>query len=183
MRNRQSQIQFLGVDLSGRELLVMESLPHLITQVATSLDYAEDMLSRLLEEMDRRLANRIRSPHIILAIDGLEYLSIRSESIQESLEQLMDNGKHAGVHCLLSVRSPIPAGFSSICHSTRSKGVVLAEAAPEASGDVKREVGRFRFLVGEEVTKGRVAWLPVSDLPKAVEYARFGWGAAKKLCL
>ncbi len=63
---------FLGIDIGGRELAVMEAMPHGVKDLATNADYAGALLHWLYEQIEVRLQNEKYQSHLFLFIDGLD---------------------------------------------------------------------------------------------------------------
>jgi hypothetical protein len=174
LSNRQSQVQFLGIDASGKELTVIEALPHALSEVAVDLDYAEEIILWLGEEMRRRALRKEMYPDILLLIDGLEGIIAYSDLVQKELPYILHEGPNTGVHLLLTNNEARPISLVPNWHKT---GVVVARPGgdPKRIGDAGGQRGQFEFQVGGERMEGQVAWLPAHDLHKAVKMVQSGW--------
>lgn len=174
LNNRQSQVQFLGIDLSGKELSVLEALPHALGEVAVDPDYAEEMINWLAEEIKRRNMAGVIYPDIILVIDELEAVMHHSELFLRNLPLILQDGLKTGVHLITTSKEVRPGSFIS---SWRKSGVVIAKASSGISraGTSEGGKGQFEFQIAGKKMKVQVAWLPVQDLQQAVTMVRKGW--------
>ena len=172
LTTRNSQVRFLGIDLSGRELSLLDALPHALTDLATSPEYAAELLVWLSEEVDRRVMAAFDRPHLVLFIDNLTDLlhTLGSESVK-TIEHILARGPEAGVHLIVTrpaLRDP------RVEELFRGRPVVRA-SAPVNRGDVEQPAGLFRFETRRFDRVVEVAWLSLRDLDTAVRLARSGW--------
>jgi hypothetical protein len=176
LNNRQSQVQFLGIDLSGKELSVIDALPHALAEVAVDPVYAEEVIIWLVEEIQRRNVIQVRYPDVILVIDELEAVMHHSELFLRNLPVILEGGSKAGIH-LLATSKDVRTG--AYLPNWRKSGVVIARAIRDThrleTAEVRR--GQFEFRVSGKSIKAQVAWLPVQDLQRAVTMVRTGWHA------
>lgn len=172
LTTRNSQVRFLGIDLSGRELSLLEALPHALTDLATSPEYAAELLVWLSEEVDRRVMASFDRPHLMLFIDDLTDLlhTLGPESVQ-TVEHILARGVEAGIHLVVTrpaLRDP------RVEQLFRGRPVVRV-FAPMGSADGDQPPGLFRFETRRFNRKVEVAWLSLRDLDVAVRLARSGW--------
>jgi DNA segregation ATPase FtsK/SpoIIIE-like protein len=172
LTTRNSQVRFLGIDLSGRELSLLEALPHGLTDLATSPEYAAELLVWLSEEIDRRVIASFDRPHLMLFIDDLISLlhALGSGSVQ-TIEHILAMGAEAGVHVIASqpaLRDP------RVEHLFNGQPVVRAFAPVEGFGE-EQPVGLFHFETRRFNRTVEVAWLSLRDLDTAVRLALAGW--------
>lgn len=159
--SRQSQLKFFGIDLGGRDLMVMEALPHGHAEVAVDYAYAAEILHWLEDEIERREAYQIKYPDIVLVVDDAERLLDQSEDFGASLQIILQHGDNAGIHLFMASERRIPV---------HGDGVLTAMA-----GDQKSMPGEFRFELDGVHKDIKVAWLPVHELRDAVYLVREGW--------
>ncbi len=172
LTTRNSQVRFMGIDLSGRELSLIEALPHALTDLATSPEYAAELLVWLSEEVDRRVMASFDRPHLMLFIDDLIDLlhTLGSESVQ-TIKHILARGAEAGVHLVATrpaLRDPL------VDKLFRDQSVVMAYAPVESDAE-KHPAGLFRFETRRFNRIVEVAWLSLRDLDTAVRLARSGW--------
>jgi hypothetical protein len=169
LTNRRSQLALIGIDLSGRELMVMESLPHTMTDVATEPRYAGELVNWLAEELVRRIAQGVSSPHIVLASDGLSWLQVSGDAgTQAAFGAILRNGGKAGVHVLAADEFLEP-------RSRWRSSSVWAEPIIDAQGRIF--TGQFEFRTGRRSLQADGAWMSVSDLDTATRLIAAGWRA------
>lgn len=175
LTSRRSQLSMLGIDIGGRELAVLESLPHALTDLATEPRFAEELLTWLSEEAGRRLASGVVSPHLVLLIDDLGWLTDkREEHALAALKHIGQVGVDVGVHFLAATQAPVPVSLRDL---PDQRGVV--EVVPDENAFLKGKtsVGRFRFTSSSDVSTADVAWLSLRDLDTASKLAVAGWRA------
>lgn len=172
LTTRNSQVRFMGIDLSGRELSLLDALPHALTDLATSPEYAAELLVWLSEEVDRRVMASFDRPHLMLFIDDLVDLlhALGSESVQ-TIEHILARGAEAGVH-LVATR---PALRDPLTEKLFKAQPVVRAHAPVGSDAEKHPAGLFRFETRRFNRLVEVAWLSLRDLDTAVRLARSGW--------
>jgi DNA segregation ATPase FtsK/SpoIIIE-like protein len=172
--SRQSQLQFLGIDLRGNELSVIDSLPHRLAEVATDADYAVDLLRWLIKEMDRREKDRARFPDIVLAIDEITEVHNHQPQMEALLERICRDGRNTGIHLFIGSRSPDVLRKLSV---RRGPGVVLgiSRGSREKGEAERRTPGEFEFRIDDERIPAQVAWLPLRDIQRAVDMLQEGW--------
>lgn len=181
LTSRRSQLSMLGIDIGGRELAVLESLPHVLTDLATEPRFAEELLTWLSEEAGRRLAVGVASPHLVLLIDDLGWLTDKREAhALAALKHIGKVGVDVGIHFIAATQSPLPRTLRDL---PDLHGVV--EVVPDENAFLKGKtsVGRFQFTSNSDVTTADVAWLSLRDLDTASKLAVAGWRATGMLPL
>jgi hypothetical protein len=167
LKNRPSQVQFLGIDLSGKELMVIDALPHALSEVAVDGGYAGEMIHWLAQEIDRRQKAQINSPDVILVIDELERVMEHSEMLLKRLPLILHKGPKTGIHLAATSREIRPG---AIIPRWRKTGVVIAKASKRIVRKKSEvyQIGMFDFYICGERIIAQVAWLPANDLQRAV---------------
>lgn len=94
-------LQIYGVDLTGRQLAVLEAIPHSVEALATNLGAAHELLLGLTGEMDRRNQGGAGRPDLVLVVDDLNWAD-RPEGLETAaqLGRLWARGWQAGIHIL-----------------------------------------------------------------------------------
>jgi S-DNA-T family DNA segregation ATPase FtsK/SpoIIIE len=175
LTSRRSQLSMLGIDIGGRELAVLESLPHALTDLATEPKFAKEILTWLSEEAARRLVAGVASPHLVLLIDDLGWLTDEREgNALAALKHIGHIGVDVGVHFIAATQAPLPISLRDL---TDHRGVV--EVVPDENAFLKGKtsVGRFQFTSNSDVSIADVAWLSLRDLDTASKLAVAGWRA------
>jgi len=158
---------FLGIDLGGRELVVIEALPHSVKDLATNADYARANLQWLYEEVEVRLQNTIDFPHLFLFVDGIDELLQMDDD--HLLHYVLQHGKFSGVHVIGASRT---MSGSAVRNFTKSEGIVLADSPPADSGLQSESSGRFSLRAEGNEEEIDFAWLSARDLDTAVHLIR-----------
>lgn len=158
---------FLGIDLGGRELVVIEALPHSVKDLATNADYARANLQWLYEEVEVRLQNTIDFPHLFLFVDGIDELLQMDDD--HLLHYVLQHGKFSGVHVIGASRT---MSGSVVRNFAKSEGIVLADSPPADSGLHSESSGRFSLRAEGNEDEIDFAWLSARDLDTAVHLIR-----------
>ena len=158
---------FLGVDIGGRELAVIEALPHAVKDLATNADYARALLQWLYEEVEARLQNAIDFPHLFLFIDGIdEILQMDDDHL---LHYVLQHGKSSGVHVIGTSRT---MSGSAVRNFAQLEGIVLAGSPHADSGLHGGPAGRFSLQAHGNEAEIDFAWLSARDLDTVVHLIR-----------
>lgn len=161
--HRQSMAQLFGIDLGGRELTVLEAVPHGLTDVASEPRFADKLMTWLMEEGARRERYGILRPDLILAVDDTSRLIEAARSAAGQLRQLALQGRRWGIHLILADR-PSADPASRPWHHTPGWAIIQAGT----------ERGRFSLTAGLRAVPFAAAWLTASDLDLAVRQVRSG---------
>jgi DNA segregation ATPase FtsK/SpoIIIE-like protein len=166
-----SRLSLLGIDIGGRELAVLEALPHLARGLATEPGDALRTLTWLAAEAERRQRDRLAAPHLVLVIDDLQWLT--QAPWREALGLLRDlrrRGSDAAIHVLAAAS---PEAQAALGRGWQAAGLVEAESIARPAA------GRFRFRCGGEAVRARVARLSAWDLDRAVALAQKAWSESR----
>jgi DNA segregation ATPase FtsK/SpoIIIE-like protein len=170
---KQTQVNFLAIDLSGNELSVVEALPHGLTEIASESKYGIKLIHWLIDEIERREVFRIRYPELFLMIDDVEKLVEEDPIYMALLKRVIKEGKENCVHVIAATGGSFP-----LLHVTERQehGLVKAEAVVESSSPTSgsRSPGDFRVCINREEQRVRVAWMPAFDLQEAVSLIQSG---------
>jgi len=157
---RPSELQVLGVDLTGVEQTYIEALPHTLTDVAFRADNAIDLIAWLRDESDRRMTLGRQVPHLVLVVDDLGELVEQTGRVAKSLvKRLMEQGRQSGIHILAGWD---PAQASELAEVEGPSGCAQAiglttDSAVTSPGDFEISVDSLRCVV-------RSAHLSAADL-------------------
>lgn len=170
MTTRPTQMRMLAVDIGGRELAVLESLPHLAADLATEQGAGARLVSWLAAQAEGRLAGRPHGLDWLLVLDDLSWVMASDQAqVRAWLRLLLAQGPHVGVHILAAGRQ-VATGEEDLQFPVD----VSATAAP-----LSQESAPGAFLLGArgENVVLRAAWLPAADLARAVRWISGGWQA------
>ncbi len=174
--NRQSRLQIALIDPKARGLLPLSDLPHLISELVASPGAAVALLARLAAEMERRDAQGVSEPHILIAVDELLDLLASPVGGREAiplLTRIAARGRQAGLHLLVGAQRPAAAAVGGLLKANfpvRLVGrVTSAEDARVATGQAgtgaEKLAGRGDFLAvaGSGVHRFQAAYVPARD--------------------
>lgn len=164
LENRPSEMQFIGIDIGGRELAVLEALPHHLIDIGTDPDYAEELIGWLAQLIDLRLSNGATRPRIVLLCDDLEPLTPLA---RQALDSIASSGPQAGVHLMAASREAEQGGWMPAKHPRIGLEIAAISRAKPGRFVVRRPYPGGEFLA---------AFVPASDLDSAVR--RIKWAIA-----
>jgi hypothetical protein len=152
-----TQLQLIGIDFSGRELLFLNSLPHTLTDVITQAEEAIRMLDWLIRSADSEQVN------IAVAVDEL---NLAPEGFSRELVDLLAKlGTSPGIQVLLTdpVFGESPATYDWV----------------KFQGSGSSTLGTFQVCQGDQVSELRAAYVPVRDLSKAISAGLDHWQSTR----
>lgn len=161
LHNPQRQLQLLLIDPKGRGLSALSGLPHLLCPPLTEVPQAVARLTWLVEEMERRDAQGINHPRLVVFIDELaDLLMVSGKEMEFALTRLSQRGREAGVHVVACTQKPTAAVIGSLTKANFPVRLVGSVTSPEeakvAAGvsgtGAERLQGRGDFLL---VLKGQ----------------------------
>jgi len=172
-------LQMVLVDPHGRGFGPLEGLPHLMVPIVREEGRAEEVLGKLVGEMERRDRLGRVVPRIVLGIDELaDLMQAGGRGVGEALERLTRRGRKAGVHVVACTQKPTAAAVGSLVKANFPLRLVGSMASPEdarvgaGSGGTGAEklLGRGDFLL---VNKGQVvrfqgAWAAEGEIVERV---------------
>lgn len=161
---RPSEMQFIGIDIGGRELALLESLPQHMIDIGTELEYAEELINWLAQLVDLRLSSGTTQPRIVLLCDDIGPLA---PSALQTLDSIVASGPQAGVHMLAADREAEQGGWAPAKDAKR-----CLEIAAISRAEPGRFVVRSPYPGGEFLA----AFVPAADLDSAVR--RIKWVVA-----
>ncbi len=175
--NKQAALQLVLIDPKGRGLKPLASLPHLLAPPATSPAEAVQLLQWLTDEMMRRDAEGISTPHIVIVVDEMiDLLMTGGKEVEALLTRIAQRGREAGLHLIAGTQKPSASALGSMLKANfpvRLVGrVASAEDARVAAGiggtDAEKLQGRGDFVVvaAGQVTRFQAAYIPPGDWPE-----------------
>ena len=173
LTSRRSQLNVLGIDIGGHELGFMEAIPHILTDLATDRDFANELILWLAQEVQRRMLIGISRPHLVLFVDDFAWLGAeRSQKVLTALNEIVLKGFDSGVHVIGASREPISLPMYS---AQKRGGLVTAVAAHDGDGNEEEKAGRFLMKAGASSRIVDAAFLSVRDLDTFVQLVNSGW--------
>jgi S-DNA-T family DNA segregation ATPase FtsK/SpoIIIE len=183
--NSQRSLQLVLIDPKGRGFLPFEGLPHLLVPVVTRVDEALPLLQRLVEEMERRDAERRSEPRLVVVLDELaDLMQVGGREMEAVLTRLTQRGREAGLHLVACTQKPAATVIGGLVKSNFPVRLVGSVASPEdakvatglAGTGAERLLGQGDFLVVAkgQVTRLQAAYLDVSQLCGLVRCLQVG---------
>lgn len=169
MTTRPAQLRMFAVDVGGRQMAVLESLPHLAADLASDEVSGARLVAWLAAQAEIRLEGRGRGAEWVLLLDDLSWLQTPDHELtRNALDFLLASGLDTRIHVIAACSS---AGMTPLClHFPAGRFL-------EAEGLAARVPGKFRLTAANDDLVMRAAWLPLMDLDRAVRWISAGWCA------
>lgn len=144
LRCRASDLHLCLVDPKRVELAPYRGIPHLwpSDSIASELPEMEEVLSALVEEMERRYSTleatgltklsdarergRMNDAYLVVVVEELADLVLQSSSAEGSLVRLAQKGRAAGIHLVLATQRPDAETFSGLLRANVDTRIALA---------------------------------------------------------
>ena len=157
MFNSPADLQMLLIDpKGGRGLGPFVRLPHAVGPVATTAETGGQALLWAVAEMERRDAEHVSRPLLVVAIDELvDLLDVGGATVETAVRRLAQRGREAGMHLVAGTQKPAAAAIGGLLKANFPVRVVGSVASPEdakvASGiagtGAEKLLGRGDFLL------------------------------------
>jgi len=132
LHNPQRQLQLLLIDPKGRGFAPLAGLPHLLCAPQTEIPLALDRLKWLVQEMERRDAQGINSPRLVVFVDELaDLLMSGGKEMELAVTRLSQRGREAGVHLVACTQKPTAAVLGSLTKANFPVRLVGSVTSPE----------------------------------------------------
>ncbi|MBX3054176.1 MAG: DNA translocase FtsK [Caldilineaceae bacterium] len=185
MHNRQGQLQLILIDPKGRGFGPLAGLPHVLNGVQNTPEAALSCLAWLVGEMERRDAEAVSMPVLVVAVDELaDLLQTGGKQVEEYLTRIAQRGREAGIHLVACTQKPTAAligGAMKANFPVRLVGAVAGAAeARYASGisdsgaDKLEGKGDFLLVARGTTVRFQAAWLGPQDLALVSQELRTG---------
>ena len=153
LTTRPALLQLLTIDSTGRELLVLESLPHAVAQTAIDPTAAALSLRWLTAELAARRREGRAWPGILLVIDDLAGLEAGwSRGSRQALARILRHGSTFGIHVVAGTNQVPRVWWRSDWRRSD-----VARMTVTGAGDYAYQRGHWRCRLA-------LAALPVVDL-------------------
>lgn len=183
--NRQAQLQIALVDPKSRGFGPLAGLRHLLAPPALDIASATALFERLIEALDRREAEGVSQPRIVIVVDEVIDLLMRGgKQIEQGLTRIAQGGREAGLHLVLGAHKPASAALGAHLKANLPLRLVgrvgSADDARVASGisgsGAEKLTGRGDFLAvaGGQVTRFQAAYVPASGWVEIADAIRTG---------
>jgi len=172
---RQSRVQLVGIDPGGRELGMMEAFPHMLTDLASDMEFVMRLFVWLDDELQRRVRTGTDWPHIVLVINDLDrILQEGGRELSDICFRLLVNGRHAGLHMLATTTRSFSALFG--LRGWRLKPTEIQLLPEQSFCDEQTVEARNVHIVrrGHRV-RCEIPWMSANDMNIAVRLMHSGW--------
>lgn len=162
---------------SGRRrvLYPMNYLPHLLFPVAISFDEVVEALEYLSEEALFRADEKLTNPKLIVLIDDVDYILAKGDQhIKESLTELLDTPKEAGIRIIMSASDVTSAELLRLVkfniplrlvgRMSDSDRAFLISGEPETGAENLNGSGDFLAITYSSTTRFQAAYIDDYDL-------------------
>ncbi len=130
--NRSSELRLVLIDPKGRGFEHLSELPHLLYPAVRETNDAIQVLNKLVAHMERRDAEQVSRPRVVIAIDELaDLLQTGGKQIEQPLMRLVQRGREAGFHVIAATQKPSSKVMSGIVKSNFPTRLIGKVASPE----------------------------------------------------
>jgi len=130
--NRTPDLRVVLIDPKGRGFEHLSDLPHLLYPAVRDPADAAQVLEKLVVHMERRDAENVSRPRVVVAIDELaDLLQTGGKAIEQPLVRLVQRGRQAGIHVIAATQKPSSKALSSVIKSNFPTRLIGKVASPE----------------------------------------------------
>jgi len=181
LHNAQRDLQLMLIDPKGRGFSSFSRLPHLLCPPLTETGLTLTRLGWLMREVERRDAQGVNKPRLVVFIDELaDLLMTGGKELEFVLTRLSQRGREAGVHLVACTQKPTVAVIGSLTKANFPVRLVGSVTSPEearlAAGvsgtGAERLQGHGDFLLVLKGQSTRFCAAYVSPLEAAQEAER-----------
>ena len=128
MTTRPASLQILAIDTTGRELSVLQTVPHAVTETANDAASAQVSLMWLAAELRDRVQEGRCWPEMVLVIDDLlQLVGAECARGRAALTGILRSGGALGIHVLAAIAEPRSGLRSAGWSGTEVARVILEE--------------------------------------------------------
>lgn len=181
LHNPPQQLQLLLVDPKGRGFTSLAALPHLLYAPLMDIEEGLARLRWLVAEMERRDAEGVSQPWLVVFLDELaDLLLVGGKEMEFVLTRLSQRGREAGIHLVACTQKPTAAVIGSLTKANFPVRIVGSVTSPEearvaagvAGTGAERLQGRGDFLLVLKGQSTRFAAAYISPQDAHVEALR-----------
>lgn len=157
MFNSPQDLRMLLIDpKGGRGLGSLAALPHAVGPAATTAEMGGAALLDAVEKMERRDAEHVSRPLLVVAIDELvDLLDVGGSAVEQAVRRLAQRGREAGIHLVAGTQKPAASAIGGLLKANFPVRLVGSVASPEdakvAAGisgtGAEKLLGRGDFLL------------------------------------
>ena len=188
IKNSPDEISIIIIDIGADTIDVFGELPHLACPIVKDTETALYVITSLVDEMERRQdfceEERMALPKIVCIIDEYPRLvdnmdSKTSKYIVSCISKLLQTGRHAGIHLVISGQDPtvksmgdtklsnITARIAFACAKHQNSSTILGTSGAEGL----TEKGEMLYISSElsEPIRLQGAYMPKNEVKELVE--------------
>ena len=176
--------QFWFIDRRNAELTDLKRLPHVVAHAYQEED-SYHLIAGLNQELERRVTNRTKTPHILLVVDELAALA-ENKKTTALINDLLNRGRGNGIGSILATQHPTKEAIGNISLANITGRLVGAVANASTANfvtgkpqtgaaDLKVETGSFVYVEGRDVLRVQTYLVPGEEVPQMVAGLRRRW--------
>ena len=183
IHNRLGQVQVVLIDPKRKGFRHFSQLPHLLHPVVSDLADIQEIVFALLREMERRDAEEIDTPRIVVFLDELaDLLLTGGRQMEHALTRLSQRGRGAGLHLVACTQKPTAAAVGSLIKSnfpvrivgkvTSPEDARVATGLPGTGAEKLQGRGDFLLVACGQTTRLQAAYISDAEIREVVERLR-----------
>ncbi len=177
------------VDRRNAELADLSALPQVVAHARTA-DESRDLIAALSDELERRVEERRKTPHIRLVVDELAALNDDKETCAR-INDILNRGRGNGIGSKLATQHPTQKAIGNISLANitvRCVGAVqdattarFATGRPDTGAQyLPLKTGSFLYIGGPDVIRFQSYYIPEEEVPQMVAGIRKHWPTAER---
>ena len=185
MRSKPNEVKLVLVDPKKVELSMYEDIPHLLTPVVTNPKKANEILKKLVEEMENRYerfkdtgtkniagynayiekknqnseVKQAKMPYIVIIIDELaDLMLVAAKEVEDSIMRITQMARAAGMHLIVATQRPSTDVITGVVKANIPSRISFAVSSSIDSRTILDMVGAEKLL-----GKGDMLFLPQGE--------------------
>ena len=185
MRSKPNEVKLVLVDPKKVELSMYEDIPHLLTPVVTNPKKANEILKKLVEEMENRYerfkdtgtkniagynayiekknqnsdSKQAKMPYIVIIIDELaDLMLVAAKEVEDSIMRITQMARAAGMHLIVATQRPSTDVITGVVKANIPSRISFAVSSSIDSRTILDMVGAEKLL-----GKGDMLFLPQGE--------------------
>lgn len=185
MRSKPNEVKLVLVDPKKVELSMYEDIPHLLTPVVTNPKRANEILKKLVEEMENRYERfkdtgtkniagynayiekknensenkQAKMPYIVIIIDELaDLMLVAAKEVEDSIMRITQMARAAGIHLIVATQRPSTDVITGVVKANIPSRISFAVSSSIDSRTILDMVGAEKLL-----GKGDMLFLPQGE--------------------
>ncbi len=173
MRSKPNEVKLVLVDPKKVELSMYEDIPHLLTPVVTNPKKANEILKKLVEEMENRYerfkdtgtkniagynayiekknqnseAKQAKMPYIVIIIDELaDLMLVAAKEVEDSIMRITQMARAAGMHLIVATQRPSTDVITGVVKANIPSRISFAVSSSIDSRTILDMVGAEKLL-------------------------------------